>query len=675
MSHEKELPPIRHSLPPGIQVSIDTDRVQRIAELIRQHKEKFVDRNTGVAKIPMRSFTSRDTKPDPTPYRNSIIGFAGEVSQMSLKSQDIKPIKLQSVQSQTIADKPYKLSEQDTTVLGRDLFNGRVPNISRDMVSSIIGKGGEFYNQVLVSYMDCFEFHQLNLDDAFRRLCEKLYLSGETQMVDRILYQFSRRYWECNRQFDSLYRSVDIVYGILFSLVLLNTDLHIVNIGPNQSKKMPLKTFIKNTMELVDTMIEKDEKIQSDVVDNPISFKKWKRDLEQYLKNLYQNVQNEPILLQQEEIKSHSTSSLTPSPTKNFARSPSSLSTKTVFKSLHRSTRSVSDGLSITKEATNVLACHLEGILIRKHTMEQDQKARYRRWNKLWTQLRLHEHNNLELAMYRVISKTSERDFDPPEHVSEPFFSFHVQELSCRIPDEDMIQAGQESLVPIHPVYASREQPYKISGEEETLVLVHAFAIRVENEKRENVFSLHLSNGNSYMFQAPSIEALDQWIMTINYWAGRNSRQPMRGGMSSGDYGWSNLTDEPKRSIEQESRLSFTLRRKEKPKLLSWTPPTTSSRLVSESPESVQLETMFKQVEIVLKEIKEHEQVYDKMIALYEDYPSAQQQAKTNWKRKHDYLQMELAKYQCYCMALADPPMKRYFQKQVMQSPTPETIH
>lgn len=31
-----------------------------------------------------------------------------------------------------------------------------------------------------------------------RRLCAKLYLKAETQQVDRILNEFSRRYWDCN---------------------------------------------------------------------------------------------------------------------------------------------------------------------------------------------------------------------------------------------------------------------------------------------------------------------------------------------------------------------------------------------------------------------------------------------------------------------------------------------
>lgn len=36
------------------------------------------------------------------------------------------------------------------------------------------------------------------LTSSRSRLCAKLYLKAETQQVDRILEEFSRRYWECN---------------------------------------------------------------------------------------------------------------------------------------------------------------------------------------------------------------------------------------------------------------------------------------------------------------------------------------------------------------------------------------------------------------------------------------------------------------------------------------------
>lgn len=92
---------------------------------------------------------------------------------------------------------------------------------------------------------------------SFRRLCSHLYLQGETQQVDRILFQFAQQYWDClDPAARKIFIKPDVIYGILFSLVLLNTDLHIANIA--SSKRMNRRAFVKNTMELIEKMVADD---------------------------------------------------------------------------------------------------------------------------------------------------------------------------------------------------------------------------------------------------------------------------------------------------------------------------------------------------------------------------------------------------------------------------------
>lgn len=67
-----------------------------------------------------------------------------------------------------------------------------------DKVVEWIGNGEESSNIILQSYMSLFEFKDMKLEQAFRALCSKLYLKGETQQIDRVLFQFSIRYFECN---------------------------------------------------------------------------------------------------------------------------------------------------------------------------------------------------------------------------------------------------------------------------------------------------------------------------------------------------------------------------------------------------------------------------------------------------------------------------------------------
>lgn len=74
-------------------------------------------------------------------------------------------------------------------------------------------------------YMDHFDFSGMRLDVAFRynsrwfllwsltlcrHLCSKLYIKGETQQVDRLLEEFSRRYWDCNP--NSIYGSASAFF-------------------------------------------------------------------------------------------------------------------------------------------------------------------------------------------------------------------------------------------------------------------------------------------------------------------------------------------------------------------------------------------------------------------------------------------------------------------------------
>jgi PH/SEC7 domain-containing protein len=116
-------------------------------------------------------------------------------------------------------------------------------------------------------------FHNLSPFDDFlinpshRRLCGKLYLKAETQQVDRILEQFSCQYWGCNP--DSIYGSasssllrlllefchdifIDIVHAVSYSLLLLNTDLHIAELATHMSKLQ----FVRNTMAAIQTQLQ-----------------------------------------------------------------------------------------------------------------------------------------------------------------------------------------------------------------------------------------------------------------------------------------------------------------------------------------------------------------------------------------------------------------------------------
>ncbi|KAG8933355.1 hypothetical protein FRC01_009680, partial [Tulasnella sp. 417] len=113
---------------------------------------------------------------------------------------------------------------------------------AREKIAEWLGGSGAVNKQALSYYMDHFDFKGYRLDNAFRHLCGKLYLKAETQQVDRILEQFGRRYWDCNP--GNIFGNPSVVHSVAYSLLLLNTDLHIADIASHMSRGQ----FVRNTL-------------------------------------------------------------------------------------------------------------------------------------------------------------------------------------------------------------------------------------------------------------------------------------------------------------------------------------------------------------------------------------------------------------------------------------------
>ncbi|KAL4882350.1 hypothetical protein BJY04DRAFT_217267 [Aspergillus karnatakaensis] len=98
---------------------------------------------------------------------------------------------------------------------------------------------------VRAAYMELFDWSNMNILAALRGLCLRLVLKGETQQVDRVLDAFSTRWCQCNPSHG--FKASDVVHTICYSLLLLNTDLHLADI----ESKMTKAQFVRNTMPTV----------------------------------------------------------------------------------------------------------------------------------------------------------------------------------------------------------------------------------------------------------------------------------------------------------------------------------------------------------------------------------------------------------------------------------------
>lgn len=85
--------------------------------------------------------------------------------------------------------------------------------------------------------------------------------------------------------------------------------------------------------------------------------------------------------------------------------------------------------------------------------------------------------------------------------------------------------------------------------------LAHALPPPGYNRQRPHCMVLTLSNGGVYFFQAGTEELVNEWVATCNYWAARQSKEPLAGGVSNMEYGWSRVLDpgNPMRSISEDN--------------------------------------------------------------------------------------------------------------------------
>lgn len=169
----------------------------------------------------------------------------------------------------------FSKASADDQQRAKKIFEGDLDAMSNVRGAAILGEAGDSCHRLRATYMSFFDFSGLNILLALRDLCGRLALKGETQQVDRVLAAFSQRWCECNPnhgfkskgEIEKLMRaedvmkltSTDVVHTICYSLLLLNTDLHVAELD----QKMTRNQFIKNTLPTIRRMAE-DESIDQD---------------------------------------------------------------------------------------------------------------------------------------------------------------------------------------------------------------------------------------------------------------------------------------------------------------------------------------------------------------------------------------------------------------------------
>ncbi|CAO3632700.1 unnamed protein product [Mucor hiemalis] len=487
-----------------------------------------------------------------------------------------------------------------------------------DHVVEWIGDGKPTSTAILESYMAHFDFEDVQLEQAFRDLCSKLHFKGETQQIDRILLQFSARYFECNP--NSIFGSTDVVHAIVYSLLLLNTDLHVAQ---GDHKKMTQSAFIKNTMNAISgeslewIPLERTLSQGSDYSTYPqsldssfprkmsaytIGSKTWQSDIKDVLKQMYNGIR-------QTQLTNPSSPPTSMRQNNNrlsnaFRRSLGSVNWKEVCKNdetdsiVAASIATAPSYVASQIELPSFTAPYYkEGMVTRKHLLEKtNQKAKHRDWKDCYMVI-----ERSQLRMYKLSNK---RSSDTQSMVSE--FSVGGNWMS----NAQLMGAFdlKHTLATILPSGYSRQ--------------------------RQHTFTLQQSNGAVYVFQAGSAEQVEEWVSTCNYWAARESKEPLAGGISSLDYGWG-------ASLYSDSRNTM---------IHEWLAPAcpTISSILNEAD---QLQMLRKHVEELTFQLDQHRDVKSTMIRHFTGFKSGSK-AMANWDAKARYLLHETIKYQNYCNSI-----------------------
>lgn len=153
---------------------------------------------------------------------------------------------------------------EDDRSKAKRIFDGNEDFIQKEKAAAWMGEEGPVRQRTLRAYMDLYDFAGKNVVTSLRDVCNKLVFRAETQQVDRILVAFSARWCECNPNhgFKATGKLIfpprgsnrvsliadggctDVIHTICYSIMLLNTDLHLADI----ESKMTRSQFIKNTM-------------------------------------------------------------------------------------------------------------------------------------------------------------------------------------------------------------------------------------------------------------------------------------------------------------------------------------------------------------------------------------------------------------------------------------------
>lgn len=677
----------------------------------------------------------------------------------------------------------------------KKLFDNGEELIDSHTAAEWLGEAGSDRERVRNLYMGLFDWTGHNILNALRSLCSRLALRAESQLIDRILDAFAQRWCQCNPTHG--FRSADVVHTICYSILLLNTDLHMADIG----SKMTRNQFVKNSMQTIRPVaadaslhagnpgsnqflavkqtswgsnrpsIEKDGRAASAMGQRPGELARtisedahaaqlggplveipfsgsdagWEVQIEGVLKEFYYSIQREPLplfgrdpILVPKDNNLLSLSSLRRTPSMlsraqaETGRGFNSVNSKTLGNKWSARTRSrprlgstpgygssktsledQSSGwspsisstwskgslgktlasMSVDSLGTEVsrsgvdqpasvgFASALSQAIIREDQFEigsddgmknvlllEDESLELE--GAPWAKEGILKHKcHLDEMEKKYKDRTWNDCFAVIEKGWMRLFSFSTTAKSLRARTRS---SSHGAVVGGGNWQDNAEEVWKF-------MLRHTIASALPppgySKARPHVFALQLHTGSIHLFSAGTADIVKEFVSTANFWSARLSKEPMIGGVSSMEYGWSDAIlsqagsaetshgsissgmDVPRPSTQMSIRSSIDQGgpRARLPGdriyVSEWQPPQTSmfASQLTEVDQRKALETYVKNTEA---DHQIHNDLRSAMLLAFSPKHPNYARAMSNWERKSQYMLTEIVKFKGYIESL-----------------------
>jgi brefeldin A-resistance guanine nucleotide exchange factor 1 len=111
------------------------------------------------------------------------------------------------------------------------------PRLDKKLLGDYISRPDNL--EVLVAFINLFDFRDKSIAEALRELLETFRLPGESQQISRITETFASAYFAVG---PAEIRNEDAVYVLAYSVIMLNTDLH----NPQNKRRMSVEDYRRN---------------------------------------------------------------------------------------------------------------------------------------------------------------------------------------------------------------------------------------------------------------------------------------------------------------------------------------------------------------------------------------------------------------------------------------------